>query len=167
MVRQGDPAEEPFALADDLGLILSRLGTVTRLRLSDALAPLGLTMRQFAVLRALEINQGLSQAALGERLQIGASSMVLVLDDCQKAGWTERRSDPSDRRRYALHLTPAGRRVLLRAKDATTKAQEQLFAPLSPEQRVELSDLLNLLAASGPMVASAADKSAVRAASGR
>src|SRR5688500_16347809 len=109
MGPQKDPAGAPFALADDLGLILSRLGTVTRLRLADALAPLGLTMRQFAVLRALEANQGLSQAALGERLQIDASSIVLVLDDCQKAGWTERRPDPSDRRRYALHLTPAGR----------------------------------------------------------
>ncbi|MEX0791391.1 MAG: MarR family transcriptional regulator [Actinomycetota bacterium] len=167
MGRQEDPAAAPFALADDLGLILSRLGTVTRLRLADALAPMGLTMRQYAVLRALEANQGLSQAALGERLQIDASSIVLVLDDCQKAGWTERRPDPSDRRRYALHLTPAGRRATLRARDAASRAQEQLFAPLSPEQRSELSELLTLLATSGPMVASAAAKNAARAASGR
>lgn len=167
MGRQGNPDEAPFALADDLGLILSRLGTVTRLRLADALSPLGLTMRQFAVLRVLEANQGLSQAALGERLQIDASSIVLVLDDCQKAGWTERRPDPSDRRRYALHLTPAGRRVLVRARAAASRAQEQLFAPLSPRQRVELSGLLALLATSGPMVASPAAKTAVRAASGR
>ena len=167
MSQQKVPDGAPFALADDLGLILSRLGTVTRLRLADALAPLGLTMRQFAVLRALEANQGLSQAALGERLQIDASSIVLVLDDCQTAGWTERRADPSDRRRYALHLTPAGRRMTLRARDAASKAQEQLFAPLSPEQRSELSGLLNLLATSGPMVASPAVKRAARAASGR
>lgn len=167
MGRQEDPVEAPFALADDLGLILSRLGTVTRLRLADALAPLGLTMRQFAVLRALEAHQGLSQAALGERLQIDASSIVLVLDDCQKAGWTERRPDPSDRRRHALHLTPPGRRVLLRARDAASRAQEQLFAPLTPDQRSELSALLNLLATSGPMVASPAAKSAARAAAGR
>lgn len=167
MGRQGNPVEAPFALADDLGLILSRLGTVTRLRLAEALSPLGVTMRQFAVLRALEANQGLSQAALGERLQIDASSIVLVLDDCQKAGWAERRPDPSDRRRYALHLTSPGRRMLVRARDAASKAQEQLFAPLSPQQRVELSGLLNLLAASGPMVASPAAKSTVRAASGR
>ncbi|CAN5842877.1 MarR family transcriptional regulator [soil metagenome] len=161
---QGDP---PFALADDLGLILSRLGTVTRLRLADALAPIGLTMRQFAVLRALEANQGLSQAALGERLLIDASSMVLVLDDCQKAGWTERRSDSSDRRRYALYLTPAGRRVILRARATVSKAQEQLFGPLSPQQRSELSELLTLLATSRPMVASPATKSAARTATGR
>lgn len=167
MAREADPVAAPFALADDLGLILSRLGTVTRLRLADALAPLGLTMRQFAVLRALEANQGLSQAALGERLQIDASSIVLVLDDCQKAGWAERRPDPSDRRRYALHLTPAGRRVMLKARNVASKAQEQLFAPLSPKQRAALSELLNLLANSGPMVASPSPKTAVRAAPGR
>jgi DNA-binding MarR family transcriptional regulator len=167
MGRQGNSVEAPFALADDLGLILSRLGTVTRLRLADALSPLGVTMRQFAVLRALEAHQGLSQAELGERLQIDASSIVLVLDDCQKAGWAERRPDPSDRRRYALHLTPTGRRVLMRAREAASRAQEQLFAPLSPKQRVELSGLLALLASSGPMVASPATKNAAKAASGR
>ena len=166
MAEPENEVRTPLALADDLGLILSRLGTVTRLRLAEALAPIGLTMRQFAVLRALEANQGLSQAALGERLQIDASSIVLVLDDCQKAGLTERRADPSDRRRYAIHLTPAGRRTLMRARDAAAKAEEKIFDPLTPAQRSELSDLLSLLATSGPMVASPGTR-VTRAASAR
>lgn len=133
---------QKLALSDDLGLMLSRLGTVTRLRLADALSPLGLTMRQFAVLRALSADEGLSQVALGERLQIDASSIVLVIDNCQKAGWVERRPDPKDRRRYAIHLTGAGRRVLVRSQEAAARAQTELFAPLDPTQRTQLHDLL-------------------------
>lgn len=150
----GTNAPEPLALADDLGLMLSRLGTVTRLRIAESLAPLNLTMRQFAVLRALASDEGLSQAALGERLQIDASSIVLVLDDCQKAGWAERRPNPTDRRRYAIHLTPAGRRVLMRAQGAATKAQAKLFAPLDDSQKGQLQGLLLLLAGSAQAVSS-------------
>lgn len=157
--------DAPVGLADDLGLLLSRLGTVTRLRLADALAPLGLTMRQFAVLRALDARPGLSQAALGEALQIDASSIVMVLDDCQKAGWSERRPSPTDRRRHALHLTPAGRRTLIRARQAASGAQQDLFSPLDDGQRSSLHDLL-LQVASGQMVASPTPGSAPRSAAG-
>ncbi|HVL50184.1 MAG TPA: MarR family transcriptional regulator [Actinomycetota bacterium] len=156
MAKTSDTSAPLLGLGDDLGLMLSRLGTVTRLRLGEALAPLNLTMRQFAVLRALSAEEGLSQAALGERLQIDASSIVLVLDDCQKAGWLERRPSPADRRRYAIHLTPAGRRVLVRAREAAARAEDRLFAPLSDEQRSQLQDLLGLLARSGQTVSSAA-----------
>jgi DNA-binding MarR family transcriptional regulator len=154
MRTMADKSSAPLALADDLGLLLSRLGTVTRLRMAEALSPLNLTMRQFAVLRALASEEGLSQAALGERLQIDASSIVLVLDECQKAGWAERRPNPTDRRRYAIHLTPAGRRVLIRAQDATLRAQEKLFAPLDGAQQDQLKELLLLVAETGQVVSS-------------
>lgn len=154
MAGTSDEPVSRLALADHLGLLMSRFGTVTRLRIGEALAPLGLTMRQFAVLRALSAEEGLSQAALGDRLQIDASSIVAVLDACQKAGWLERRPTPSDRRRYAIHLTPAGRRVLVRALEAVGKAQDQLFGALSDDQRSQLHDLLLLLAGSDQVVSS-------------
>jgi DNA-binding MarR family transcriptional regulator len=162
-----DERTPPLALADDLGLMLSRLGTVTRLRLAEALSPLDLTMRQFAVLRALASDEGLSQAALGERLQIDASSIVLVLDECQKAGWAERRPNPTDRRRYAIHLTPAGRRVLIRAQDAAEKAQAKLFAPLDGGQKDQLRQLLLLLVGTGQVVSSPAGQTSAEKAVSR
>jgi DNA-binding MarR family transcriptional regulator len=162
-----DSKSTPLALADDLGLMLSRLGTVTRLKMAEALSPLNHTMRQFAVLRALAADEGLSQAALGERLQIDASSIVLVLDECQKAGWAERRPSPTDRRRYALHLTPEGRRVLIRAQEAANKAQARLFAPLDAGQQDRLKELLLLLVGTGQVVSSAPGHAAGRKALGR
>lgn len=127
---------------DDLGLTLSRIGTVTRLRLGGALTPLDLTLRQFAVLRELDGEQGISQSELGERLNIDASSMVSVLDHCQRSGWTQRRPSPTDRRRHRVLLTPEGRRKLIAARNAVSRAEAELFAPLDETQRTQLHELL-------------------------
>jgi DNA-binding MarR family transcriptional regulator len=143
-------------LDDDLGFLLSRLGTTTRLRLAESVAPLDLTLRQFVVLRSIDANEGLSQAQLGERLRIDASSIVQVLDDCQKDGLAERRPSPDDRRRYAVHLTKEGKQHLAMAQEAVKAVQDELFAALDDSQRARLLELLLTLAASGPLSSLAA-----------
>jgi len=143
-------------LDDNLGFLLARLGTTTRLRLAESVAPLDLTLRQFVVLRSIDANEGLSQAQLGERLRIDASSIVQVLDDCQKDGLAERRPSPDDRRRYAVHLTKEGKQHLAMAQKAVKAVQDELFAALDDSQRALLLELLLTLAASGPLSSLAA-----------
>lgn len=143
-------------LDDDLGFLLSRLGTTTRLRLAETVAPLDLTLRQFVVMRSIDANEGLSQAQLGERLRIDASSIVQVLDDCQKDGLAERRPSPDDRRRYAIHLTEEGKQHLAKAQKAVKAVQDELFAALDDSQRAKLLELLLTLAARGPLSSLAA-----------
>lgn len=142
-------------LEDNLGFLLSRLGTSTRLRLSEAVAPLDLTLRQFVTLRSIAAGEGLSQAQLGERLRIDASSIVQVLDDCERAGLAERRPDPKDRRRYAIHLTPLGNARLTEARRAVEEVQDGLFASLGRTERSQLLNLLLRLSSSGPLAAPA------------
>ncbi|MGQ0678318.1 MAG: MarR family winged helix-turn-helix transcriptional regulator [Actinomycetota bacterium] len=152
-------------IGDELGFLLARLGTATRLKLGDAVAPLDLTLRQFLVLRAVAGSEGLSQAQLCERLRIDASSMVQVIDDCSGRGLVERRPSIDDRRRYAIHLTPRGRNALRRAGRVVQKVQRELFTPLSEEQQGNLLELLFTLAAHGPLAQPAAAPSR-KAASG-
>jgi DNA-binding MarR family transcriptional regulator len=140
-------------LEDDLGFLLARIGTATRLRLAEAVAPLELTLRQFFVLNAIADSEGLSQAQLGERLRIDASSIVQVLDDCQRNGLAERRPSANDRRRYAIHLTELGRTYLGRARESISGVQEELFASLGKSQRARLLELLLTLASTGPLSA--------------
>jgi DNA-binding MarR family transcriptional regulator len=149
-------SSDGLGLEDDLAFLLARLGTATRLRLADAVAPLDLTLRQFLALRAIAATEGLSQAQLGERLRIDASSIVQVLDDCERAGFAERRPDPRDRRRYAVHLTEAGRTRLMEAGRAVEMVQIDLFASLEAGQQTELLNLLRNLASSGPLASPAA-----------
>lgn len=148
-------------LEDELAFLLARIGTSTRLRLADAVAPLDLTLRQFFVLSAIADSEGLSQAQLGEGLRIDASSIVQVLDDCQRDGLAERRPSANDRRRYAVYLTELGRSKLDRARDAITAIQDDLFSPLHPSERARLLELLLALASGGPLAAPVAGPTAL------
>jgi DNA-binding MarR family transcriptional regulator len=49
---------------------------------------------------------GLSQQAIGEKLGMFASRLVGLIDELEKLDLVERRNSPSDRRTYALFLTP-------------------------------------------------------------
>lgn len=152
---------------DDLGFLLSRLGTTTRLRLAEAVAPLELTLRQFVVLKAINSAEGLSQAQLGQRLRIDASSIVQVLDDCQRDNLSERRQSPHDRRRYAVFLTEQGKRQLARATGNVKAVQDELFQALDDVQAAQLLELLSILAARGPLSGLAAGPRAVLAGSAK
>jgi DNA-binding MarR family transcriptional regulator len=107
-----------------------------------ALEPLGLRPKHFGLLNLLEHAGGASQQLLGERLCVDPSSIVAIVDDLERAGVVERRRDPSDRRRYAIHLTGKGARLLTRARAAVVEAEDGLLAPLDAGEREQLRELL-------------------------
>lgn len=141
----------PPALAGHTGFLLSKLGSAISRRFADALEPLGLTRRQFAVLATLAGAEGASQHELGGRLRIDPSSMVAVIDDCERAGLLERRRDGADRRRYSVYLTDQGCSRLERAQQAAATVQHDSLAALDRTQRAQLHGLLERLAATGPL----------------
>ena len=71
--------------------------------------------------------------------------MVAVVDELERAGFVERRRDPSDRRAYSLQATAKGRRVLDRAGDATERAEDEFLAPLPAADRRRLKQMLRTL----------------------
>ncbi|HWC37519.1 MAG TPA: MarR family winged helix-turn-helix transcriptional regulator [Acidimicrobiales bacterium] len=144
---RGVPAE----LADHTGFLLSKLGRTTSRRFAEAMEPFGLDPRRFAVITVLAAHDGVAQQELAERLLIHPSSMVAVVDDCETAGLLARRRDPADRRRYAIHLTPKGRSVLARARDAAAALHREMFAELDAAEQDELHRLLLRLATTGPL----------------
>ena len=146
-VIDGVPAE----LAEHTGFLLSKLGLATSRRFADAMEPFGLDPRQFAVITVLGAHDGVAQQELADRLKIHPSSMVAVIDDCEAAGLLERRRDPADRRRYAIHLTAKGRTLLVRARDAAAAFHVEMFGQIDPREQQELHGLLLRLASAGPL----------------
>lgn len=141
----------PAELAQHTGFLLSKLGLATSRRFAEAMEPLGLDPRQFAVITVLGAHDGVAQQELAHRLRIHPSSMVAVIDDCEAAGLLERRRDHADRRRYAIHLTAKGRSLRLRAQHVAAALREQMFAELDEDERRTLHDLLLRLASAGPL----------------
>jgi DNA-binding MarR family transcriptional regulator len=83
-----------------------------------------------------------SQASLGRRTGIDRSDVVAAINELAAAGYVDRSPDPEDGRRNVITLTAAGRRQYKRLGELVRKAQDELFAPLSPNERAQLTRLL-------------------------
>jgi DNA-binding MarR family transcriptional regulator len=94
----------------------------------------------------LDKRAGLTQQDLADESNVDRSSMVAVLDELERRGLAERRSDPADRRKRAIHLTDEGRATLEEMRRVASKVGEDNFARLSDDERATLHQLLRKLA---------------------
>ncbi|HEY0517419.1 MAG TPA: MarR family transcriptional regulator [Solirubrobacteraceae bacterium] len=133
--------------AQSVGFTLSSLGLATSAAFTAKLAPLGLTPRDFALMRSVAFAEGLSQQAIAERLQIPPSRLVAFIDGLEQQGMVERRSNPEDRRARALYLTAAGKRRLARALKIAQGFEQDLCGDLSAGERKLLLELLHRVGA--------------------
>jgi DNA-binding MarR family transcriptional regulator len=166
--------ESSVQLAD----LLQRLTRRVRRAQISQLAPLGLTPGQERALRLITFSEEpLRMTELAERLHVVPRSVTTVIDSLEEAGLVRRAIDPANRRAIRLHLTDRGLAVREDMRQARRQASEDLFAPLSAQQRAQLMTLLSALdeppgdgtPPAGPAAAPASERSvrdaAARAAS--
>jgi MarR family transcriptional regulator for hemolysin len=72
----------------------------------------GMTRAQWVILIWLNRWPGLSQKEVAEFLEVEPITVARLVDRLQAHGMVERRPDPTDRRVWRLHLTPAACPVL-------------------------------------------------------
>jgi DNA-binding MarR family transcriptional regulator len=130
------------ALAKHTGFLLSRMGMIAMKRFSQRLEQLGLNMRMWGALNVLDAEGAITQHMLGKSTGIDPSSMVATIDELERAGLVERRRHPTDRRAHALHITELGHTTLAQGRRLAKEAQEDLLAPLDPDERRQLHDML-------------------------
>jgi DNA-binding MarR family transcriptional regulator len=130
------------ALMRHTGFLINRIGAEARKRFSERLETLGLNLRMWGVLNVLDVEGAITQHALGKSVGIDPSSMVSTIDELETNGLVERRRHPSDRRAHALHLTQKGRDTLSRGRRIAREAQDELLAPLDPEERKQFHEML-------------------------
>ncbi|MFK8844134.1 MarR family winged helix-turn-helix transcriptional regulator [Streptomyces sp. Ac-502] len=80
-------------------------------------------------------------------MRVAPSLVVQLADHLEALGAIERVRDPADRRRQRLTLTEGGSRLLGAAGGLAEALDEELTAPLTPEDRAALSRILERLAA--------------------
>jgi DNA-binding MarR family transcriptional regulator len=143
-MRYEQPPPEPLASA--LGFLISWNGQRMAHRFAEGLEPLGLRPPHFGVLSLIAAQPGSAQQELVDRSMIDPSSMVRVIDELEEMGLAERRAHPGDRRRRAVHLTPAGKRRLERARKVAMESVNDVIEPLDVDERETLRLLLRKLA---------------------
>ena len=126
--------------------LLSQLGAHATARLTSRLAVLELAPAHAGILKILAGTPGMSQCTLAKALGTLPSRMVAYVDQLERKGLVERRPHESDRRNNALHLTKAGQAAYRFTCRLAYEHQEALLAGLSEQQRVQLEELLQLIA---------------------
>ena len=81
------------------------------IQMTARIRTLGLSIPQFDLLSTLTEQEGISQSELAERLYVTKGNVSGLVDRLVQAGLVERRAIAGDRRSYAMHLTPEGRRL--------------------------------------------------------
>ncbi|KOV70730.1 MarR family winged helix-turn-helix transcriptional regulator [Streptomyces sp. MMG1121] len=138
--RPGDAS--PFAL----GLLLRRAHWRAAAVMGEALRPLGVELRHFAVLIEL-VNHGPTvQRDLAAATGSDKAGIMRVVDDLERKGLAVRKAVPGDRRVRAVEITPQGLELFDAAHAAAGPLAERLVTELGPGDIEQLTALLTLLA---------------------
>lgn len=135
------------------GYLVWRLSTRWRVAVDRAVAPLGLTHAQYALLASLYgmHRSGVrpSQRRLADHTGLEPLYVSKLARTLHTAGLIERTVDPSDSRAVQLDLTDEGQRVTRTAIQTVRRLLDQLLAPLggldSPRTAAFVQELTALL----------------------
>jgi DNA-binding MarR family transcriptional regulator len=137
----------PSRIRDRPTWLISRAYARSHGLLNDGFAASGTGLRSYhyRLLAALEESGPASQANLGRSTSVDRSDVVTVLSELERRGLIQRTVDPSNRRRNIVSITSAGSRQLRALDNVIDEVQEQVLAPLSPNERRQLTKLLRKL----------------------
>ncbi|WP_405568659.1 MarR family winged helix-turn-helix transcriptional regulator [Streptomyces phaeochromogenes] len=138
--RPGDAS--PFAL----GLLLRQAHWRAAAVMSEALRPLGIELRHFAVLIVLVDRGPTVQRDLAAATGTDKAGIMRVVDDLERKGLAVRKSVPGDRRVRAVEITPQGVELFDAAHAGAEPLAESLVTDLAPGERELLTDLLTRFA---------------------
>lgn len=143
MGKQEDDAR--FTLAGSVTHLLHRAQQHAVNLSAAALATTGLTIRQFAVLAALNDEDGQTQSSLVDITGIDRSTLADMVARMEKGGMVKRIKSSRDARAKAVSLTEAGREAFEAAAPVVQAADDELIEDLRKSRRASLLDSLTII----------------------
>ncbi len=104
-----------------------------------------LTVDQWVLLDSLHQKDGQNQNELAEKTFKDAPTVTRIIDLLCKKELTERRSDPSDRRRFKIYLTPIGKEKIKQVLPVVLDLRKQGIQGLSREEYDTLIRILDTI----------------------
>ena len=127
------PDETQATLVKSLGYQVNVAARATRALLDSRLAEQGVTFATWVVLIALATRGDLIQRDLAGIVDVEGPTMVRRLDQLEAQGLVARNPVPGDRRATRVSLTPGGRALYARLRDAVRVAEVDLVSEITPE----------------------------------
>jgi DNA-binding MarR family transcriptional regulator len=140
----GSSAQPPGASSP--AFLLAQLGAHAASKFAERLRTLRLGPPHAGILGILSANPAITQQRLSTMLGMVPSRLVALLDELETRGLIERRANPDDRRRHALHLTEKGRSALDMVGRVSREHSQFLLAALSQDEQRQLGAFLQRVA---------------------
>ncbi len=128
-----------------LGMLFGEVSRKHSMRIHNAVLKLGVGRGMPPVLGYIVDNNGCKQSDISRLNRVTPATVTVMLQTLEKNGFIIRKTDEADQRCIRIYITDKGRDAALRSKEATDKADRELFSCLtSEEQREFLRILLKL-----------------------
>jgi MarR family transcriptional regulator for hemolysin len=124
----------PPATAANLCLLLSQASHALTTELTAGLAGLGISPRAHCVLSNALAGE-LTQNRLAELCDLDKTTMVVTIDELERAGLAERRPSRTDRRAHVISVTPAGERLVAEGQEVVARITDDVLAALPAAER--------------------------------
>ena len=129
--------------AHRLGYMLKRAQHALRMSMDELLEPIALTVPQYNVLSAVQIQPGISNAALARGAFVTAQSMQGIVANLERIGLLRRTPHPTHGRIRQSELTEKGSAVLAKAHKLLIGVEEAMTSGLKKEEIDALRSLLH------------------------
>jgi DNA-binding MarR family transcriptional regulator len=150
MATEAEQTEEaPAPLSSDLCWLLSRASHGLTTELTAALEELGISPREHSVLFTAMTGE-FTQTEIAKMVGLDKTTMVVTVDELERAGLAERRPSSIDRRARVIEVTDAGVRVVAEADEVLERVRNDVLSVLEPDDRLVFLRALGTLAC-GPL----------------
>ncbi|MFG1805364.1 MarR family winged helix-turn-helix transcriptional regulator [Streptomyces sp. NPDC049040] len=139
-------APVPDAVGEfDVSFLLQHTAHVLATQMTAALAEIGMSPRAHCVLaHATQCER--TQAQLAELSDLDKTTMVVTVDQLERAGLAERVPSASDRRARIIKVTPAGAEVVAAGQEIVDRVHRGVLDALPESERAVFVSALNRLA---------------------
>lgn len=123
-------------------LLLSRAHRTTTRYFQDRAAEQDLSIVQAQALMVIDVKPGINVGALAATLSKDQASTSIVVDKLMGLGLLTRETDPEDRRRARLFLTPQAQPIVQHIEGARDDINRLVFDAVGSERALVLEALL-------------------------
>jgi MarR family transcriptional regulator for hemolysin len=128
----------------DLALLLSQASHALHTELTAGLTELGISPRAHCVL-SKALGAELTQSQIAGLCGLDKTTMVVTIDELEKAGLAERRLSSTDRRARIIWVSPAGERMVARGREIVARIYDDVLGALPAGEREAFVDALSRL----------------------
>lgn len=143
--RLRTPTESSETLAERPGFLIRRMHQIHLALFAEECEDFGVTPVQFSIMTIAAAQPKLEQARLAYEVGVDQVTLANVAARLEAKGLLRRTSAPTDKRLKLVSLTPRGKALLEKMRDAAQRAHDRTISALPPTDRAALMRLLRRL----------------------